>query len=227
MHCRLNFRRNISRQFNRRQIINRLRLHNYTNFTTSRNCVSLINPFKARSDIFQIAHSLCKVFSRNITSARTCSRSRITDSNNNCLWSCRFDIIVVCFDCVNNSLIHAIFTSQFRPNVMVLALNFMRHRFTDIMEKCSNLRNAHIRADFFSNHSSNLCHLSRMLQNVLPKTGTEFQLTKKQQHLLRNPNHASFAHSIFTSLANFFLNLFLSLGNNLFNARRMNTTVLH
>ena len=134
---------------------------------------------------------------------------------------------MVRFDCVNNSLVHTIFTSQFRSNMMMFALDFMRHRLADIMKKCSNFRNAHIRTNFLSNHPRNLRHLSRMLQDVLTEAGTKLQFTKKQQHLLRNPNHASFAHSIFTSLANFFLDLFLSLSDHFFNACRMNTTILH
>ena len=134
---------------------------------------------------------------------------------------------MVRFDCVNNSLIHAIFTSQFRSNMMMFALDFMRHRLADIMKKCSNFCNSHIRTNFLSNHSSNLCHLCRMLQNVLSEAGTKLQFTKQQQHLLRNPNHASFAHSVFTSLANLFFNLFFSLSNYFFNARRMDTTILH
>ena len=134
---------------------------------------------------------------------------------------------MVCFDCVDNSLIHAIFTSQFRANMMMFTLNFMRHCLTDIMKKCSDFCNSYVRADFFSNHPRNLRHLSRMLQNVLPEAGAKLQFTKQQQHFLRNPNHASFTHSVFTSLSNLFFNLLFSFSNYFFNACRMNTTVLH
>ena len=109
----------------------------------------------------------------------------------------------------------------------MLALDLVRHRLADVMQQCRDFRDAHISANFLSNHTSHLGHLSRVLQHVLPVTRPEFQLTEQSLHFLRDADDASFAHGVLAGLLDFFIDLFFRLGDNFFNAGRVDTAIFH
>ena len=79
---------------------------------------------------------------------------------------------------MSDPLVHTVFTSQCRPDMMVLTLYPVGYRLTHIMEQGSRLTDAHIGADLFGDHPGQLSHLDRMLEDILPIAGTKLQLAQ-------------------------------------------------
>src|SRR6187551_1981011 len=63
-------------------------------------------------------------------------------------------------------------------DVDMRTLYFMVKRLADVMHERTGFCNLHISAKFLGNHASDVCHLNRMLQNILSITCTEVQSSK-------------------------------------------------
>ena len=66
-----------------------------------------------------------------------------------------------------------------------------------------------------------------MLQDILAVARPELQLTHKVEQLLWNTSYANLTRRIFTSAHDFFVNLLICLGHNLFDATRVDPSVFH
>ena len=95
------------------------------------------------------------------------------------------------------------------------------------MEEAADLCGANVHAEFTGDGSSNLCRFNRVQQDVLTKRGAPLQPTEDAQQLCRNTGHTNLECGGLTVLERVSINFTLRLRNNLFDANRMNSPVLH
>ena len=77
-------------------------------------------------------------------------------------------------DGVNNFVWHTILLCELSANVSVFAFNFMSNCFADIMHEGCSLCDTFIGPNLFGDHTSHVCHLNGVKQNVLAIARTEF-----------------------------------------------------
>ncbi len=125
---------------------------------------------------------------------------------------------------INNNWIFATSFCNFSTNMRMRTFNFSSNCFTNIMQKPARNAIAPSRPSSSAIIRANK-PTSLLCLNILRKTGSKMQFTKKRNNFRINPLKIKFQDHFLTILFNHLFNFFFTLSNGFFNTCWINTAI--